>query len=412
MLHEALYFAILCLAVFLGYRFARHRFSSEISLALQAKPFLNRLQRISGVSKDADVCGGHELQGLDTFLQHLVFQHDLLKELVQNITEGVLILQNGAILFVNQAVMKMLNIPGSLEEWLKRPFLEFCRHLAVQKGLEAWQNSKERQIVVVEFQETVLEVEIRGLSNDSLVLLLWRDITLFRQAEVQGRELVANVAHQLRTPITVIQGYAETLLDNESCDSEGLRHFLEVILRNSKRLSRFIGDILTIAMLDRKGLTQKEEMSLDELLQAVLEMADEEAKAKEVRIQVQNRVEHDLVLSASSLLEQAVFNVLHNAVKYTRPDSEVKILVTASHRQVILRISDQGPGIPKEMQRLIFERFFRMTDGPASQTPGSGLGLAIAKEVITAHGGSIHVENNENGRGSTFVMELPVADAP
>ncbi|MDD3554275.1 MAG: PAS domain-containing sensor histidine kinase [Deltaproteobacteria bacterium] len=408
MLHEALYSAIVCLAVFLGYRFARYRLSSELFLAQQVKPLLNRLKRISGASEPAEICG-HEIQGLDAFLQQLAFQHDLLKDVVQTISEGILILQNGAILFVNQAVMKMLNIPGGLEQWHGRPFLEFCRHLTVQNGLAAWQNYKEKQVVVLELQTAVLEVEICGIANDSLVLLLWRDITPISNAEAHGRELVANVAHQLRTPITVIRGYAETLLDNESCDAAALKRFLEVILRNSKRLSRFIEDILTIAMLDSKGLTQKEEMSLDELLKSVLEMAGEEARAKGVRIQVQNELKHDLLLSASSLLEQAVFNVLHNAVKYTKPDSMVRVVVTAFNERVILRISDQGPGIPKEMQRLVFERFFRMSDGPASQIPGSGLGLAIAKEVIVAHGGSIYVESEGNGRGSTFVMELPLS---
>lgn len=408
MLHEALYLLIVCLAIFLGYRFARYRFSSEISLAHQVNPLLNRLKEIAEALK-CGYAGGHEIQALDAVLEQLVFQHGMLKEVVQTISEGVLLLQNGAILFANQTVMKMLNIPGRPEQWFGRPLLEFCRHSVVQNGLAAWKDSKKKQIVELELQNMVLEVAIFGIANDSLVLLLWRDITSIRHAEVHGKELVANVAHQLRTPITVIQGYAETLLDNEPCDATALKRFLEVILRNSKRLSRFIEDILTIAMLDSKGLTQKEEINLDELLRDVLEMVDEEARAKGVQVQVQKEVDRDLLLSASSLIEQAVFNVLHNAVKYTIPNSVVKVLVTASHGQVILRISDQGPGIPKEMQRLVFERFFRMADGPASQTPGSGLGLAIAKEVIMAHGGSIYVENSENGKGSIFVIKLPLA---
>ncbi len=408
MLHDALYLLIICLATFLGYRFARHRFSAEIYLAEQVTPLLNRLKEIAEASTSVNA-DGHEIQRFDAFLQQLVFQRGLFKEVLQTINEGVLILQNESILFVNQAVMKMLNISGEPEQWLKRPFLEFCRHRVVQNGLVTWQNSKEKQIVKLELQEMVLDVELCGIANDSLALLLWRDVTPIHQAEVQGKELVANVAHQLRTPITVIQGYAETLLDNKSCDATMLKRFLKVILQNSKRLSRFIEDILTIAMLDSKGLTQKEEISLDELLRDVLEMVDEEAGAKGVQVQVKKEWDYDLLLSASSLLEQAVFNVLHNAVKYTSPNSVVKVLVTASNKQVMLSISDQGPGIPKEMQRLVFERFFRMADGPASHTHGSGLGLAIAKEVIIAHGGSVYVESAGNGEGSTFVIKLPLA---
>lgn len=410
MLHEALYFAIVCLAVFLGYRLATNRFSSEISLAKNVRSLLDKLERIAGMEDISTSDDG--IPRLDAWLQQFAFQHDLLEEIVKTMHDGVLILRNDTILLINPVLMRMLNIPEGQEKWLGRSLLEICRYRLVQKGVSEWQDSKEKQSVVLEVQGGVFNVEIFGIMDDSLVMLLWQDITAVRKADAHGKELVANVAHQLRTPITVIRGYAETLLDNESCDASALRRFLEVILRNSKRLSRFIEDILTIAMLDSKGLTQKEEMSLDELLKAVLEMAGEDAKTKGVLIQVQNESGRDLFLSASSLMEQAVFNVLHNAVKYTKPDSTVNILVNVLNERVILRISDQGPGIPKEMQRLVFERFFRMADGPAARTSGSGLGLAIAKEVITAHGGSIYVESGGNGKGSTFVMELPLTASP
>ncbi|MEZ0329108.1 MAG: HAMP domain-containing sensor histidine kinase [Dissulfuribacterales bacterium] len=408
MLHEALYSAIVCLAVFLGYRLATYRFSAEISLAKEVTSLLDRLKRIAGIE---DISASDDvISRIDAWLQQFAFQHNLLKEIAKITHDGVLILRNDTILFINPVLMRMLNIPGCQEKWLGRSLLEICRYRLVQKGVSEWQDSKEKQSVVLEMQEGVFNVEIFGIMDDSLVMLLWQDITAVRKADAHGKELVANVAHQLRTPITVIRGYAETLLDNESCDESALRRFLEVILRNSKRLSRFIEDILTISMLDNKGITQKEPMEIAELLAAAIEMTMEEARAKGVKIDVENKVSNDVVIYASSLMEQAVFNVLHNAIKYTPSNSTVRVLAAANHQRVLLSITDQGPGIPQEMRRLIFDRFFRIASGP--QPAGSGLGLAIAKEVITAHGGRIYVENEGNAGGSTFVIELPLTASP
>lgn len=406
MLNEALWGILLILAAFLGYRFALYRRSSELSFERQLRPIIERLKSIASIpSSDPK----NELQSLDRWLHHLITTHNIFKEILQNTHEGVLILQDEKIVFVNRAVMRMLDIQGEPEEWSNRPFLEFCRQHSLQTGIQEWKKNPKQQIIVLEMQTAVLEVTLLGILDNSLLMLLWQDITEIRKAETDGKELVANVAHQLRTPITAIQGYAETLLDNEFSDPKEIRQFLEIILRNSKRLSRFIEDILTIAMLDRRGLSQTIDISIEDMMNSISEIVDEEAKSKGVKIIVQKEIGLDMTIHASSLIEQAILNVMHNAVKYTRSNSTVYVSITTTPKHLIFRIKDQGPGIPKDMQRLIFERFFRIADAASGQKPGSGLGLAIAKEVIVAHGGKIFVESDGEGNGSTFIIELPIS---
>lgn len=235
------------------------------------------------------------------------------------------------------------------------------------------------------------------------------DVTRMRRLESMRSEFAANVSHELRTPITNIKGYVETLLQVGIDDPERMRKFLEIVHRNTVRLSGIVEDILTLAFLEAPEARQdlaRLPISTLEVAHQVVEDLGSAASAKSIRMTT--RGADALLLANRSLVEQALANLVSNAIKYSGEGTEVVIEVVDEGELIRIAVQDQGPGIAAKHLPRIFERFYRVDKARARTQGGTGLGLAIVKHIATIHGGRVDVSSQVSG-GSRFSLLLPRA---
>jgi len=251
---------------------------------------------------------------------------------------------------------------------------------------------------------------------DGGVVAVLRDLTETERVEKTRRDFIANVSHELRTPLTSIQGYTETLLDTIPEDSAPTREFLEIIRKNTMRMSRLTEDLLTLARVE-SGETRFETEPVPplELLHDAEESFREIARGQGVDLQIldsQNgsgRLESlPLVLADREAIHQVFSNLIDNAMKYGRGGGRVELGARAAQRGIEFYVRDFGAGISSEHLPRLFERFYRVDKARSRESGGTGLGLAIAKHIMRAHGGSIRAESELN-HGSMFVFTLPTA---
>lgn len=244
------------------------------------------------------------------------------------------------------------------------------------------------------------------------------DVTRMRRLESMRSEFAANVSHELRTPITNIKGYVETLLQVGIDDPERMRKFLEIVHRNTVRLSGIVEDILTLAFLEEpeaKHSLARLPMTTGDVVRQVVEDLGSAATAKSIRVVTTGAVDAQ-VLANRSLVEQALANLVSNAIKYSGDGTEVTIDVGPARGVdglpdgdlVRISVQDQGPGIAAKHLPRIFERFYRVDKARARSQGGTGLGLAIVKHIATIHGGRVEVSSQVSG-GSRFSLLLPRA---
>ncbi len=243
-----------------------------------------------------------------------------------------------------------------------------------------------------------LEVRLIPLAERKVLLL--KDVTRIRQMEVSQRDFIANVSHELKTPLTAIAGYAETIL--EESQDEIISHSARVILKHSERLTKLIRNLLTLSSL--KGHLLEEKILLEAVVLQSLEAVTSLAREKQIKLAFKGKGQVFL-RGKEDLLVQALINILENAIKFSPPGSNVKLTTETEGPWVKITIADQGPGIPEEAKERIFERFYQ---AGRDRRQGAGLGLAITKEIVTVHGGRIWAENLPSG-GAAFHIILPTA---
>ncbi len=247
---------------------------------------------------------------------------------------------------------------------------------------------------------------VSGSSRGAIAIL--HDVTDLERLERVRRDFVANVSHELRTPLTAIRGYAETLLDGALDDKENNRKFVEVIKAHAIRLNNIASDLLTLSGLESGKPMKMEQTSVRKAVENALRTVEAEARLRDVRISCQEIGDFS-VTAGQDRLEQALLNLLDNAVKFNRPGGEVRIEAARSPEgRVLISVSDTGLGIPSEDLPRIFERFYRVDKARPREVGGTGLGLSIVRHIIERMGGTIKVES-ELGKGTTFTISLPAA---
>lgn len=295
-----------------------------------------------------------------------------------------------------------------LQEVVRQPAL----HRLVSRALSAGEPIQSE--IQLDGEESLeLQVSCEPLHGDAqppgLVVSLV-DVTRMRRLESMRSEFAANVSHELRTPITNIKGYIETLLQVEMDDSEQRRKFLEIVHRNTVRLSGIVEDILTLAFLEEpeaRHTIERRALPASEVVREVVEALESAALAR--RIEISWRCADELLVEANkSLAEQALANLVSNAIRYSGEGSKVAIQVVQEAHMVRFDVRDQGPGIASKHLPRLFERFYRVDKARARTQGGTGLGLAIVKHIATIHGGSVDVAS-QVGSGSCFSLRLPRA---
>ncbi len=236
---------------------------------------------------------------------------------------------------------------------------------------------------------------------------IFHDVTELKQSEQIRIEFVGNASHELRTPITSIKGYVETLKEDfKNKHYEGADQFINIISRNVDRLIFLVNDLLDLSTLESSGELKKVNVSTAEVTEAALKQLDTLRVVKRQTINVSDQAQ--TLLADPQRVEQVILNLIDNAIKYTPEGRAIEVIWESSGEDVILRIKDNGNGIPLEHQSRLFERFYRVDAGRSREQGGTGLGLAIVKHIMIKHGGSVRLVS-QSGYGSEFICTFPQA---
>jgi len=248
---------------------------------------------------------------------------------------------------------------------------------------------------------------LRDAGGESIgAVIVLNDVTKVRELENLRRDFVANASHELRTPITSIKGYVETLLDGAMNDAEDLKKFLEIINRHAQRLNSIVEDLLNLSRIEQGVGITYEESRIGDVIKNAIDSCGMQIKQKNIKVETESPDDLKAFVNPA-LLELALVNLIDNAVKYSDAETTIWIECKRDGEQVRIAVMDQGKGIAPEHQSRIFERFYRIERGRSRELGGTGLGLAIVKHIALIHKGRIEVKS-EQGRGSEFTIHIPI----
>jgi two-component system, OmpR family, phosphate regulon sensor histidine kinase PhoR len=250
---------------------------------------------------------------------------------------------------------------------------------------------------------------LRDASGQKIgALIVLNDVTRLKLLETIRREFVANVSHELKTPITSIKGFVETLKDGAIQEPANAQRFLDIILKHTDRLNSIIEDLLSLSRIEQEGENEQislESVRIGEVVKNAILACDSIAGEKGIQIEFRG-IEDVTVMANPDLLEQAVVNLLDNAIKYSPSQSRVLVEVSLSGGEAVIKVEDHGIGIPEEHLARIFERFYRVDKARSREMGGTGLGLAIVKHIVLAHRGRVDVQSTPR-KGSVFFIYIP-----
>jgi two-component system, OmpR family, phosphate regulon sensor histidine kinase PhoR len=352
---------------------------------------------------------------LDLTIHTLTEERNLSSAILGSMVEGVAVV-NGAerLVFANPGFTEILGLDRPPQSG--SALVEIVRQTelieAVRQILKG-ETRVEAEIVTGTlrqhfFAATVAAVRAGDTSGAVIVL---HDITDLRKLERVRRDFVANVSHEFKTPLTAIQGFAETLLAGAIDDAQNRGRFLEIILEHARRLARLTDDLLKLSKMDAERLElEMHNVSVSQLIESCFETAQRRAAQKDIRMSVDIPENLPEIVGDRRRLAEVLQNLLDNATQYTLAGGQIVLSAEAGKDEVIFTVSDTGIGIPKADQPRIFERFYRVDAARSREAGGTGLGLAIAKHLVEVHDGRIWVES-EIGQGSQFHFSVPIFEA-
>jgi two-component system phosphate regulon sensor histidine kinase PhoR len=351
---------------------------------------------------------------LDRRIKTIVNQRNELETVLASMLEGVIAIDNEErIININAATAAFFNT--NPEECPGRNLQEVIRNSAMQQFVRESITSKvpkEDDINLYHNGEKTLHLQsspILDANKEHIgTLVVFNDVTHLRRLESIRRDFVANVSHEIKTPLTAIKGFVETLHRGNVDDPEEARRFLGIIQKHADRLSSIVEDLLSLSRIEQEdeGKTIKlEEGNVNDVFQAAMQICRPKAEEKNITI----RSVCDKQISAkfdTTLLEQALVNLLDNAIKYSEPKSTILLKGQRNQSELRISVEDQGIGIAQKHLPRLFERFYRVDKARSRNSGGTGLGLAIVKHIVQAHDGNVTVES-ELGVGSVFTTHLP-----
>jgi two-component system, OmpR family, phosphate regulon sensor histidine kinase PhoR len=351
---------------------------------------------------------------LDRTIRTLTEERNLSSAILASMVEGVLVVNAAErVVFANHSFAEILGSSGPPQAG--SALLECVRQTelieAVRKVLSG-EPRVESEIVTGTLRQhffAATAASVRTTGTDGAVLVL-HDITDLRKLERVRRDFVANVSHEFRTPLTAIQGFAETLLAGAMDDPQNRGKFLEIILEHSRRLARLTEDLLMLSKMDADRLEfETRRIPVGPFIESCIETAQPRAHDKDLRLSVNQAAKIPDIAGDRRRLTEVLQNLLDNAMQYTPAGGQIMVSAGASGSEVVFTVSDTGIGIPQAELPRIFERFYRVDVARSREVGGTGLGLSIAKHLVEGHGGKIWVES-EIGQGSQFHFSIPIFD--
>ncbi|HKV60953.1 MAG TPA: ATP-binding protein [Candidatus Acidoferrum sp.] len=351
---------------------------------------------------------------MDRTIRTLTEERNLSSAILGSMVEGVAVVNSSErLLFANTGFAEILGLDlppqsgSALVEVVRQTeLIEAVR--AVLKG----ESRVETEIVTGTLRQhffAVTVASVRAAETFGAVIVL-HDITELRKLERVRRDFVANVSHEFKTPLTAIQGFAETLLAGAIDDPQNRLRFLEIILEHSRRLARLTDDLLKLSKMDADRLELEiRRLSVSQFVESCIETIQRTAAEKDLRVSVHLQQPLPDIAADRRRLAEVLQNLLDNAMQYTPAGGQIMVGASANGDDVTFTVSDTGIGIPRTDQSRIFERFYRVDVARSREVGGTGLGLSISKHLVEAHGGRIWVES-EVGQGSQFYFTVPIFD--
>lgn len=338
-------------------------------------------------------------------------QSNRLKTTLENIPSSVLMIdKHGEIVVANHAYYEVFQPDRKIEN---KDYTSYLDNEIQKLILESFRTERPLYDQVETFINDVHHkyfdvscVPILSKSKKRLegMVVVMHDITNLKKLENLRREFVANVSHELKTPITSIKGFAETLIEGAKNDEQSLDMFLNIILKESNRIESLVMDLLDLSHIEQQTELETSYVNLSELAYTTIDNLQNQARYK--NIVIESDIENDVIIEAhENKMAQVITNLLSNAINYSLEDNKVIVRVYRKGLKVNLEIEDFGIGIDKESQKHIFERFYRVDKARSRDSGGTGLGLSITKHIVEAHNGTINVESVP-GEGSLFRVSI------
>lgn len=336
-----------------------------------------------------------------------------LETVISNTVSGILLMdRKGTVLLSNPAAMRMLGsdedeVPCSHWQLTNNPEMSQALDLALGQA-DPFKQEIELQAPV----ERAVELNVVPLPAQDRYVAVFYDISEAKRLASIRADLVANVSHELKTPVTSIHGFAETLLQGALEDDRARVRFVEIIYRESGRLLRLVNDLLDLSRLELDPrAVEKRWINLVKTVEDAVERSSLKAEEKRISLRTAIGVEQAEMEGDDHRLGQAVGNLIDNAIKYTPAGGEVRVNLQYDKHSFVISVRDTGIGIEPEHLERVFERFYRTDKARSRQHGGTGLGLAIVKHIVELHGGQVWVESAV-GEGSVFRMRLPASEVP
>jgi len=394
-------FLTLGFSIILGTCMALYYFSRRQSLSIEAK--------LNSDLNEKTVELNIKAEEAETESRH--------RELILNsMFDGVITLDNNLnIIFANFRLCSLFGIDKekdvrgvSLLEFSHSAELEEAAQIALSTG-RPYEFTFRRYISGLQqcFQVFAAPMDMGLPQKPPGIVMVLGDISRLVKLEQVRKDFAANVAHELRTPIQVIQGFAENILDSSVNDQEQIHHFAEIIKKNARSMDNITRDLLTLVSLESGDVERPplETVVLDSVIGEALDSVSVAAQNKNITIDVSCPANFNVRLY-SSLFIQALFNLLDNSIKYSGNGSSIQISAFQEKDQIVVEVKDNGSGIPSEHMERIFERFYRVDRSRSREAGGTGLGLSIVRHIALLHGGTVEAESHA-GEGSIFRLRLP-----
>ena len=355
------------------------------------------------------------IQIMDSTIEEVEYKHLQLTSIVKSISHGILAIDiKGNILLINDIAKQMLkcdlktNVEGS-------NFKFIVKDKKILEIFHKYVGSTQNEVIELDLRDNlVYRIKIDPVylqdSKHAIIgsIINIEDITDLVKLENMRRDFVANVSHELKTPLTSITGFVETLKINDEIDKATRNHFLDIIEKESNRLKGLIEDILMLSSIENGQDLSYEQVKLFDIFKEVCEITQYIASSKNIEVSYDFEDEEVHILGIRDNIKQIFLNLVDNGIKYTPENGRIQVIqyYDKDKQNIILEFKDNGIGIPKEYLNRIFERFYRVDKARSRDIGGTGLGLAITKHMVKSLGGNIEV-NSILGVGSDFIVTIP-----